>query len=261
MTAALATFPPPTSPPVSPKIGAGVKIFLGCAAVLVVLGIVGGAVVPFLAKPFIEKMFGIDIDPTVTPPGDVRAFDPIANYEAIKQYAGENVQLVEINAIYVRSDGTLDLKADLKPGPNVEYKFVREIKPPGEAPPIGAGVGESGMQWQTVDVNVGNVGQTVYVNRMGGSVNARYHYTNKGMQRTEGSPSGTNYETTIPDPVCSFASLWKQAIDRGAPAEAVAVISFVERGYTFEIRDTDFEMTFALDCVTRSFKGQEVSSF
>lgn len=221
------------------------------AIALVGMGILAAVMafaIPAALNPLFKSWFDVDLDPTVVPPGDLRAFDPIATFAAVRAYAGDGARPVSMRATYVRPDGTLDLNADLTPSPNVSYEFVREIRPGPDAPPIGAGVNASGTQWQTIVVTVGSPGKTVYVRRLGGKVNAQYYYTNKGMQKDERQPRGSNDETVVPDPSCPFADLWKKAIERGAPAQAVAVISYDDDGYDFRINDTDVRLTFGKDC-------------
>lgn len=205
-----------------------------------------------------KNVFDIDMDPTVEPPGDIRAFDPIATYAAVKAYAGEGAQLTGVSATYVRTDGTLDLMAELTPTPFVTYEFVREIAAGPDAPPVGAGGNESGTQWQTVSVRVGSPGQRSYVKKTSGASSQQYFYDNRGMKKDEGSPQGSNYKTVLPDPTCSFADLWSKAKEHGAPKEAVAVIDYDKGGYDFTIRDTEFRMEFGTDCVAKTLKGKKL---
>ena len=55
----------------------------------------------------------------------------------------------------------------------------------------------------------------------------------------------------VPPPRCSFAALWAQAEQRGAPANAVATITYDTSGYDFAIRETSILLRFDSNCRMR----------
>ncbi|MBP9869641.1 hypothetical protein KBC59_03745 [Patescibacteria group bacterium] len=237
-------------------------IITGVIAVLILAVVsiaISFAIFPALINPLTKKFLDTDIDPSVKAPGDLRAYDPIAHYDDVLAFAGDDVKFLEMQATFVRSDGTMDLKSKLRPTPNATYEFIQKVLPTEELP-IGAGVGVDGYQWQTVKVTVGYPGQRTTVRTIGGKMNMSYSYINRGMKKDLGSPVGSfDEERAQPKPVCSFKDLWNKAIERGAPKEAVAVIDFENGRYGFTIRDTDFRMEFDPECRAVSFKGDELS--
>lgn len=161
-------------------------------------------------------------------PGDARRFDPIANLAQIKAHAGEGAVFTDLYARYVRSDGTVELGATYEP--YVTYSFYRELAtPPPDAPPLGAG---GGAEWY-LPVNV-----LLRTPEMGFL----------GMRRSEQPAVSEQPDEPAPDPTCSFATLWGVALERDAPASAVAVITYDVNGYAFWIEDTDIRLNFTLDC-------------
>ncbi|MFA5935329.1 MAG: hypothetical protein WC787_00520 [Patescibacteria group bacterium] len=230
-----------------------IGVFLGCAGLSLVLGllITGGTAFGLSRLMDLDplKMFaGIEKPVSVAPPGDAGAFDPIKAFMEVKTYAG-NVPLVEMTATHVRSDGTINLMADLSPRPTVSYDFVEEFKNDSEdAPPIGAGSGEGGVQWRDVTVDVSHPNIWRHVTQIGGSINASYRYKYLGMGKTIGSPRGSNYDTPLPDPLCPFVALWAVAMQKGTPSDAVAWIRYNKDGYDFWIRDTKYRYRFDTDC-------------
>src|SRR5262245_36247361 len=69
---------------------------------IVIVLLVAVAACRYLVIPFFETGGG-NAD-TREVPGDATHFDPIANFAAIKAYAGEGAQLTSFDAYYVRSD-------------------------------------------------------------------------------------------------------------------------------------------------------------
>ncbi len=188
------------------------------------------------------------VEQTVPPPGDPRRFDPVASYPAVAAFAGTDVRLSKITARFVRSDGTLDLEADYRPSPNAQYRFVREVPAPADAPPIGAGSSADGRWYEQVQVEVSRPWEFRSVRRIGGGGGASYQYFNRGMQRKAEAPTGRAPTAAAPAPACAFQRLWADAIARGAPAAAVAVIEYDVDGYEFRIDALRFVMRFDPDC-------------
>lgn len=185
---------------------------------------------------------------TVPPPGEPGRFDPVAGYAQVAAFAGADARLLSIDARFVRSDGTLDLEADYRPSPNVQYRFLREVPAPANAPPVGAGGNADGRWYEQVQVDVSRPWEFRSVRSIGGSGSATYQYFNRGMQRRADPPSGRAPAATAPAPACAFSRLWAEAVAQGAPENAVARIEYDVRGYEFRIDDLRFSMRFAADC-------------
>jgi hypothetical protein len=219
--------------------------WFGCLLILVIIGAAGFAAFRYLIGPFFESGGGnADTRPL---PGDAASFNPITALPDVTAYAGAGAQLVSIDATYVRSDGTLDLTATSY-RPFVTYKFVREVDAPKDAPPVGA-AGNSGGQWyEPITIDVYQPGQWRSVSRTGGGVSLKYSYMNKGMERETDDPTSSP-QTILPFPKCSFADLWKQAIQQHeAPKDAVAIIRYERDGYSFTISGISVFMRFDMDC-------------
>lgn len=186
---------------------------------------------------FISGGGNVDTRPV---PGDATAFDPIATFQEIAAYAGEGAQLIRLSAYYVKSDGTLDLTADYYP--RVDYEFAREVPPPEDAPPVGAGGSAGGKWYEFIDIDAYQPNQW---RRVSGSQN--YSYMNQGMERDVSAPR-TLSSTFIPPPECSFADLWTVAMTQDAPRDAVAVIEYDSEGYDFRISDVSISLRFDTEC-------------
>lgn len=213
---------------------------------LILLGIAGVLCYRLVAMPIFISGFGMaDTRPV---PGDASRFDPIASLPEIKAYAGENVQLISIDAYYVRSDGTMELTADYSPSPNVEYKFVREVPRPADAPPVGAGGANTGPWYEPITIEASKPGQWFTVSRTGGGSRTTYSYMNQGMEREVDSPDDGLSDQIVADPACSFAGLWQQAIKHDAPRDAVATIEYDVSGYNFNISGLSIYLTFDTNC-------------
>jgi len=223
--------------------GTRTRLLGGCLGALVLAVLAFGLTIAAIFHYADSKL--ADTEP---PPGDARRFDPIAAYGEVAAFAGENAQLVSIAARFVRSDGTMDLKADYRPSPSAQYRFVREMPAPAEAPPVGAGGNADGRWHESVHVGISRPWQFRSVRRVGGSGGASYQYFNRGMERRTDPPSGRASAAIAPPPACAFRRLWAEAIARGAPAAAVAVIEYDARGYAFRIDDLGFSMRVAADC-------------
>ncbi len=198
--------------------------------------------VPFMG--LVEQLGGAD---TRDLPGDARAFDPFAALPAVADHAGPGARLVSIEVSLVRADGTLDLKASYTPKPSVEYTFAREVPRPGNAPPVGAGGTSNGPWHQEITIRAYEPGQRRQRTTTGGDVSTTVRYTNKGLDRTSSAPSSAPV-TFVEAPACSLASLWEVAKTRGAPADAVARITYDAKGYRFSITGTRVSLEFDATC-------------
>ena len=226
----------------------------GCLALSLLLALVLGlGLVAGVAglTGVLAHLFGRGDGGTVAPPGDPRAFDPVASYGPIARHAGAGAQLLSFEALQVRSDGRLDLQSAHRPGPQARYEFVRETAPPADAPPLGAGAPEDGRWWQQVSVRITRPGELHRVRRIGGGGQASYQYVNRGMQREEAAASARASGPLAPPPRCPLRALWAAAIARGAPAQAVATIEYGHEGYEFSIVGTRWAFEFDHDCRLR----------
>lgn len=214
---------------------------------LIVVGIViaGFFIITRLCVPFFISGGGnADTRPL---PGDAARFYPLAELDAIQEYAGANAELISIDAYYVRSDGSIDLTVTSY-YPYVNYQFVRELdEPPADAPPVGAGGSTSGTWYEPVEIRAYQPGQW---RRVSGS-SLSYTYMNQGMQREVDSPRATLPSPIVPLPACSYGDLWDVALAQDAPAEAVAIIEYDANGYTFSISDVSLRLQFDLNCALR----------
>lgn len=185
---------------------------------------------------------GFGAETTYDPPGgDNTRYDPIAAVGEIQAQIGEGAELISLSSTYVKSDGTQDLVTDLYSAVS-DYEFVREVPPPADAPPIGAGGSTTGKWYQVTEVDVYSPGQWRQVT---GSSN--YSYLHKGMELDNYDPRGTK-PATIPLPRCSYALLWEQALKDGVSTSAVAYITYDSNGYTFSISDLDYRAEFDMNC-------------
>jgi hypothetical protein len=225
---------------------------IGCLPALITVVITGGILLglgaaiaavfaPNLLNEVFSQMTGVETVQSRPVEGDAANFDPIASFKSMQAFAGEGAQLVEFEAYFVRSDGTLDLTATYNPSPRVSAEFVMEVEPPADAPPVGAGGG--GTWYREVEIEAYRPGQTRRVS----SSSYSYSYTNEGMTRDIDTPRSFT-PTVISPPVCPFEALWRAALAEGAPAEAVATIEYDEDGYDFYIRDVGVRLTFGPDC-------------
>jgi len=188
---------------------------------------------------------------SVDPPGDPRAFDPVASFAAVAAYAGPGATLVRMRAEQVRSDGRLDLTARYQPSPRAQYDFVREVPPPADAPPVGAGAPADGRWRQRIEVDLSRPGTRRYVRKVGKGGVLETQYVVRGMDRREEEPGGALVETIAP-PGCPLRDLWRIALEQGVPANAVASIGYDRDGYEFDVRGTRWSLRFGSDCKLRS---------
>jgi hypothetical protein len=209
---------------------------------LVVMGFVGFILWFTVFSNGCARVMGIETYPLT---GDVRHFKPFKELGQIRAKAGPGAVLTEIEASYVRSDGTMDLKADYTPAPTVEYTFYVPAKPPENLPPVGVAGRTAGDAWfQRVRITCGQIGQVRSVTRMSGGSRSSFSYANEGMEIDRDTPQSGKEEHDLGDPKLSCADLWAMAMKKGAPKDAVAVIRYRDRGYEFSISGS---VSFELD--------------
>jgi hypothetical protein len=181
------------------------------------------------------------LEGTTDVPGDTRRFDPIAALPAVKTFAGGGAELVSIDALYVREDGTQDLEASYA-GNNdsTTYHLVRaNSEKVDTTAPVGAR--KPKLPYETVVVAISKPhGVSQSVN--GGPPQSKTH---KGM---EVRPQGPVADKKVVQAPCSFAKLWGVAKANGAPAGAVAKIQYDATGYTFGIDGAGVTLRFDTAC-------------
>jgi len=195
-------------------------------------------VVALLAAGFILNPSRTESQITTPVPGDPGYFDPVASASAARQFAGPNSKLISMVARNVRSDGTMDLTAVVVPN-ETDYQFIRPVDAPTRVPT------SPGQQWyQPINVSVSRPGEMIDAHES----NTHSTYYNAGMQRNLDNPLPRLVGTVTDDPRCSFQQLWKVALQMGAPANALAVISYDHTGYHFAITGTRIYLSFDLNC-------------
>lgn len=185
---------------------------------------------------------------TVAVAGDPARFDPVAAYRQISALAGPGARLESLRATGVRRDGTMDLTATYDQPPHATYELHREAPAPVPAPPVGAGGSIDGRWFQSLRVDAYRAGQERQVTRIGDGVGLTYRYINRGLDLDEGRVTGTPDKPAVPPPACGFVRLWDEAIAQGAPAEAVAQITYDADGYRFNIPGV-FNRRYTMGCV------------
>lgn len=205
----------------------------------------------FMATMFIviDALMSVFVEDTWFVSGNPRTFDPIRALPEVHAHAGQTTQLVSIKASFVRSDGTLDLKASYVPAPHVVYIFSKELShPPENAAPLGAGATSADRWYEETKVRVYRPWQSMGVTSYGKWGRVQYAYHNLGMERDVSAPQGHPIGKIAPDPTCSLKELWDIALQHGAPKDAVAVITYDADGYSFEIAQTNVALQFTQTC-------------
>lgn len=214
----------------------------GCYLRLLLLGVGIFLLGRYLIIPFFETGGGsADTRPV---PGDASRFDPFGALPEIRAYAGEGALLMEIEMYYVRSDGTMELTAEYSPSPRVTYDFMREVPRPDNAPPIGAGGANTEAWYEPIEIEAYQPGKWWHVT----SGSSEYSYMNKGMERDTSSPRNGLPSPVLDDPQCSLVELWEQAINKDAPRDAVATITYDQNGYEFTISGLSIYLQFDMNC-------------
>lgn len=183
----------------------------------------------------VMSAFNIPVPETIAVAGDAANFDAVQELDTARQLAGDDLILIGLRASYVRSDGTMDLTATYNPSPRAYYTFLRQVPRPDNAPPPGVGGAGVGDWYERLEVEAYRPGQASFVTQRSGASTLEYTYVNQGMLLDVADPQILADVEALPPPTCSFASLWQLALDRGFPADAVAVIEYNADGYTFSI--------------------------
>lgn len=251
------------SPQVQVTTGRRRRSGCGCFGVLITLIIivstVGGIGVAVLAvfspntlTGLMSGLTGISAPQTQKTPGEANSFDPFGSYAQVKAFAGQDTQLIEISANYVRSDGTLDLTATYSPAPSVDYQFAHEVPRPSNAPPVGAGGANNGAWYERITIRTFQPGQRRHVSIIKSGVRVSFDYVNEGMTRDVNDPTSSLSAEFVPAPKCTTAELWKAALAKDASKDAVAIIRYDKSGYSFTISGTRINLQFDMACALKT---------
>lgn len=209
---------------------------MGCGCGITFIGLLGTFLYIMIFTNVCARMMGTETYPFKS---DTKHLDPFAAIEEVRAKVGTGARLVEVEADFVRSDGTMDLTATYKPAPRITYKFIVPLdKAPADAPPVGAGRGPDDVWTQQVTVNCYEPGQRRHITRISGGSRTSYNYTNEGMEIDRSTPSMGSLKSDIGAPKITTAELWKMALGKGANKAAVARIEFTDDGYEFSITGT-----------------------
>lgn len=229
------------------KAAGGMSRGWGCVLGLVIVLATVVPILLFVVGPM-TGLFNVFGEDTREVPGDASAFDPIASFAEIEAYArGEapSIKLIDIKAMYVKSDGTLDLTAESY-FPTVTYEFVIPAARPENAPPIGAG-GSTGDYEQLVTIKAFRPGQMRTVTTISGGTRTDYTYQHLGLERKTDDPRPVNQREIAVAPACSLADLWEKALHYDAPRDSVAIIDY-DGEYSFNISAVNVDLTFDQSC-------------
>jgi hypothetical protein len=200
------------------------------------------ALVLFLVVGFVISILPIIalIDPNNSCiKGDPSSFDPIGQYETVKHYAGgDDLDLVSILINYVKRDGTLDLYAAYEP--RVIYKFYKPITIE-ESKDTPLGTETNRPVYKLVTVTISKPYQFELWTYKPGSTKGTFHL---GMSKESYDVSVQPKKSVKPS--CSIKKLWDNVLelDKKVPKNAVAVITYTDRGFRFSIKDTKYHHRF-----------------
>ncbi|MBN1413268.1 MAG: hypothetical protein JW969_20675 [Spirochaetales bacterium] len=184
-------------------------------------------------------------------PGDSRKFDPVANFNAVAEFAGENALLYGFTIQYIKPDGTVDFGD--KYDPYVVYTFFVPNKNKkrtviDEEIPLGVSQNQPAPEpdWLQVTITVSKPhwesydDGDVYYPGMRRSESILYN----SEEWLEKAPKLDNVNRL---PI-SLSKIWSNAIDHGAPAKnVVANINYNYQGYFFTIGGTGYKFHFDLN--------------
>jgi hypothetical protein len=155
--------------------------------------------------------------------GNPSLFDPIGQYETVKQFAGgDDFKLGSIEAYYVKRDGTLDLYAKYKP--NVRYKFYKQIKIKKN----------KDIRYKAVTVKITKPYHLETWSHRPGHTKGIFHL---GMFKE--SYYISVHPKTFKRPNCSLKKIWDYVIEieKDIPQNTVAIIDYKDGKFTFHIKN------------------------
>lgn len=239
------------------KGSSGCSSIFGCLISIIIIGSIGFGVltaasaifnfnIPFM-NSIMTALTGVEAPQTQPLTTDPNNYDPFIGLEQARALAGEDAMLISINAYYVRSDGTMDLNASYTPAPRTEYKFVRKVARPEDAPPVGVAGSTNGQWYEPLTIEVYRPGSRRHVSITSGGSRVSFDYTNEGMVRDVDSPTTSLSGEIVEDPKCATKQLWSIALENDAPQDAVAIIEYDADGYDFNISGVVY-LEFTPDC-------------
>jgi hypothetical protein len=190
--------------------------------------------IPFMNE-VMTALTGIQAPKTQSLKADPNNFDPFVGLTQAQAFAGADAKLVSMSISYIRSDGTMDLNASYSPAPRVDYKFVREVPRPADAPPVGVAGSTAGPWYEPITIEVYRPGTRRHVSISSGGTRVSFDYTNEGMVRDQDSPTSSSSFNIVKTPECTAKQLWDIALKNDAPIDAVASIEYDTDGYDFNI--------------------------
>jgi len=218
---------------------------VGCLGVVIctVGGVIWG-VGKFMG--YVQEQIGVE---TFDLPGNAEKYAPFSHMAEVRKFAGPGARLVSIDVSQVKRDGTVDLTATYTPAPYVEYAFIVPTAPPQSAPPVGAGGRSPGDGfYRAITIRCSRPGQRRTITKTTGSGKFTTNYVNRGLEKRVGDPESGKIVEGLPDPKCDIVKLWEIALARGADPQAVATISYSEKGYAFSIVGTKVSFDCDLQC-------------
>ncbi len=169
--------------------------------------------------------------------GNHGSFDPIAEYDNIKNFAGDdNLKLMNIDIEYVKRDGTIDLNAKYKP--TATYTFFEKInnKKDKDMP-----FGTENIKFKLVTVKISKPYHIESWRIIDGGRNFRFHL---GMFKKTAIIDTSFQYKAIEKPGCSLKKLWDNLKIKDIPENSVAVISYTDYGFNFSIKNTHYNYHF-----------------
>lgn len=213
----------------------------GCIAIIIAIALILPVIIALIT------VIQIFADEVWLVPGDPDNFDPISEYSTVLEYAGDDALLTRIEALFVNSNGTLDLNASYEPAPKTLYYFYRPTRD-NNAP---TGTSASDAIWHNqIIVTISQpfewsvATENPYDEEDGFSM-----VLNLGMDRDRYVEVLAPAPPILETPSCSFVDFWDIAIEtREASSEAVATIIYDSTGYQFLIQGTQLNLLFDNDC-------------
>lgn len=163
--------------------------------------------------------------------GDPKFFDPIAEYDNIKIFAGDdNLKLISIDIEYIKRDGTIDLYAKYKP--TAIYTFIENInnKKDKDMP-----FGTENIKIKLVMVKISKPYHIESWRVIDGGTNFRFHL---GMFKKISIINTSFQYKAVEKPNCSIKRLWDNLKNKNIPENSVAVISYTDHGFNFSIKNS-----------------------
>lgn len=180
-----------------------------------------------------------DLKNTAAPPGDVQAYQPFAHLAQVLAFAGPDAKLIEMTAVGVASNGTMQLPASAST--RVDHRLTARD-----------------TQGRYVDVRV-EIHAPRDVSVSSGDLDGLESTSPKrhlGMRREvfpfNGLVPQSLDQSAVALPKCSAADLWKQSLAAGAPADQLATIVYGAAGYELRVLKPKYvSIRFDHDCTLR----------